>query len=245
MEVTATTATPNLTYSFFTSTTIHYQSNLFTSTPPIVITPNEVQQELISPPIWLTFLIISISVPMIFLMLVGNLLILLIYFLHRPIRTLPSNLYLVSLAFADFLTGLVVIPAVDSTIHSKWLYGLPSCKVWLTLTLMTNVVTAFHLVAIAVDRYRTVTEGIPYVQRRTHKSVSEKLVVIWILSLWVMSPLIFDWEHLSMDPSAAHTCVSNKTPHWVVHFSCASFWLPASFLIITYHKGIQANLINQ
>lgn len=85
-------------------------------------------------------------------------------------------------------------------------------------------------------RYRTLTEGITYLQRRSLKTVCEKLLIIWILGLWVTLPVTLDWEHISRDPSGQKHCVSNKIPYWVAHYSCSSFWFPALLLVSVYYK---------
>jgi hypothetical protein len=89
-------------------------------------------------------------------------------------------------------------------------------------------------VAIAIDRRRTLKEGLSYLQRRTYRSVGEKLLLIWILGFWVSTPLILDWENISKDPSGKSHCVSLKIPYFVVYYGCASFWFPGILLIRIY-----------
>lgn len=180
--------------------------------------------------------LLLVSLPLVTLTIVGNLLVILGYIFHTPLRT-PSNAYLVSLASADLLTGLLAFPP---TIHysyvQMWIWGLPTCRFWLVLCFAMYSITAFHLVAIAIDRYRTVTEGITYIQRKSMRSVREKLVLIWTIGLWVTIPVILDWEHISKDPTAEKHCVSRKIPYWVAHYCGASFWFPAIFMGRIYYQ---------
>lgn len=186
-------------------------------------------------PIFQSFLLI-VSLPLCLFTIVGNLFVLFGYIFHAPLRT-PANAYLVSLAIADLITGLVVFPP---TIHysfvQTWMWGLPTCRIWLVFTFAMFSVTGLHLVAIAVDRYRTVSEGVSYIQRRSMRSVGEKLGLIWIIGFWVTIPVILDWENIVVDPRAEVHCVTKKVPYWVAHFCGGAFVLPAVLIGRIYYK---------
>lgn len=96
--------------------------------------------------------LLLISTPLVFLTILGNSLVIGAWISQKSIRT-PSNLYLVSLAIADLITGVFAFPpTVHYSYVQKWIYGLGVCRVWLVMCFAMYSITAFHLVAIAVDR---------------------------------------------------------------------------------------------
>lgn len=145
----------------------------------------------------------------------------------------PSNLYLVSLATTDCLTGLLI---VLPTVQRIWASGFPLCRLWLPMGLTLYSTSSFHLVAIGIDRYRIITEGVPYLQRRSYQSVGEKLLIIWVFGLWTATPAILDYDHVSLDPSGMTYCIAKRIPYFIVHYYSITFWFPAIFLAKIYTK---------
>ena len=94
------------------------------------------------------------------LALVGNALVTFVFIREKKLRKL-TNYYVVSLAIADLLVGLIGIPfAILSYI------GLPknfeACLVTISLLMMLCTISIFNLVAVSVDRYWAILYPLQY-----------------------------------------------------------------------------------
>lgn len=74
-------------------------------------------------------------------------------FLSSP-RKKKTNYFIVSLAFADLLVALVVMPfaAIELT-TGQWRYGEIFCLVRTSLDVLLTTASILHLCCIALDRF--------------------------------------------------------------------------------------------
>lgn len=70
-----------------------------------------------------------------------------------PSRKKKTNYFIVSLAFADLLVAVVVMPfaAIELT-TSQWRYGEIFCLVRTSLDVLLTTASILHLCCIALDR---------------------------------------------------------------------------------------------
>lgn len=110
------------------------------------------------------------------LAVVGNTLVVVVFFRERRLRR-RTNYYIVSLAFADLLVGLLGIPfAILSSI------GLPgnlhACLFTVSLLLVLCTISIFCLLAVSVDRYWAILYPMGYSRNvRTKTALGEEFVV--------------------------------------------------------------------
>lgn len=103
---------------------------------------------------------------------VGNLLVILAFRRERRLRR-RTNYYIVSLAVADFLVGLLGIPcALLASV------GLPpqkhACLLIVSLVVVFCTISIFCLVAVSVDRYWAILHPMGYSRNvRTKTAISE------------------------------------------------------------------------
>ena len=87
----------------------------------------------------------------------GNLLVLLAVFLNKSLRTV-TNYFIVSLAFADLLLGILVLPfAIALLVERKWIFGKTLCDIWACTDVVLCTASICSLCAISVDRHIGVT----------------------------------------------------------------------------------------
>ncbi|XP_034040923.1 trace amine-associated receptor 13c-like [Thalassophryne amazonica] len=95
----------------------------------------------------------------------------------------PSNLLLLSLAVADFLVGLVVMP-FETLRHSEcWFLGPLMCSFSLFVTITATSASIGDMVLIAVDRYVAVCHPLHYSTRVTVRRVQICIFLCWICSV--------------------------------------------------------------
>ena len=123
-----------------------------------------------------TVLEVTIAVPTI----VGNTLVLIVFFKYRKLRTV-TNYYVMSLAVADLLVGLVGIPSAILVS-----VGLPRdfhlCLVMSSLLMCLCTGSIFSLVAVSVDRYWAILHPLAYRNKLTRANAVVNIVVCWFLA---------------------------------------------------------------
>ncbi|XP_033946479.2 neuropeptide FF receptor 1 like 2 [Pseudochaenichthys georgianus] len=137
------------------------------------------------------------------LCMVGNLLVCLIVFENRCMRTV-TNLFILNLAISDLLVGIFCIPTtlVDNLI-TGWPFSNCVCKMSGFVQGVSVSASVFTLVAIAVERFRCVVY--PLQPKPTVLVAKGAIVFIWTLAVLIMCP-------------AAVALTVDKVPfHYMVH----------------------------
>lgn len=116
-------------------------------------------------------------------------------FIYKTTRCLqrPKNYFILSLAFADFMVGLVSVNLFTAYLAAGyWPFGKVVCYLWLIIDHWAVDISNYTLVAISMDRFMSVC--FPMKHRWLYVKcgyVQTVLVVIWTLALVVWSPAMF------------------------------------------------------
>lgn len=105
---------------------------------------------------------------------IGNAMVIIVFRKERRLRR-RTNYYIVSLAIADFLVGLLGIPfAILASV------GLPTnlhaCLFTVSLLVMLCTISIFCLVAVSVDRYWAILHPMGYSRNVRTKTALGKLI---------------------------------------------------------------------
>ncbi|KAK1804440.1 hypothetical protein P4O66_020459, partial [Electrophorus voltai] len=83
----------------------------------------------------------------------GNLLVMVAVCKDRQLRKIKTNYFIVSLAFADLLVSVLVMPfGAIELIHQNWIYGETFCLVRTSLDVLLTTASILHLCCISLDR---------------------------------------------------------------------------------------------
>jgi 5-hydroxytryptamine receptor 1 len=100
-----------------------------------------------------------------------------------------------------------------TTLRQKWEMGVTLCDFWISvdgkfpppswapdhlldsISVLVCTSSILHLVAIALDRYWSIT-NIYYTQNRTPRRIFTMLLIIWVLSLLISLAPQFEFLHL-------------------------------------------------
>lgn len=136
----------------------------------------------------------SVEASVAFLATVGNLAVLVCFARERRLRRRLTNYYILSLAVADLLVGVLAIPFAVLTRA-----GIPhdsplACVAMLSFIVVLCTVSILHLVAVSVDRYWAILYPLAY-QRLASESVVLSVVIACWLSGFVLGFLpLLGWH---------------------------------------------------
>ncbi|VBB33132.1 unnamed protein product, partial [Acanthocheilonema viteae] len=126
--------------------------------------------------------------------IIGNLFVIVAILIERDLKTRPQYYLIFSLAIADLLVGVIVTPlGAWSTVTRTWTFGVELCDFWISVDVLVCTSSILHLVAIALDRYWSVTD-VSYVQNRTPNRIFCMLGIVWLLSLLISLAPMFGWK---------------------------------------------------
>ena len=177
--------------------------------------------------------IISIIILMI---IVGNFLVMWAIVHDRTLKT-TQNLFIGSLAFADFCLGLIVIPF--SLIHEligEWKFGFVWCELYKAIDVLLCTASIMSLCLIALDRYWSITRAITYARQRTRKRAGLMIFTVWFISALVSIPPLIGWNQSSEE----FQCNLSEDIGYVMYSAIGSFFIPAFIMVFVYIKIYKA-----
>ena len=120
--------------------------------------------------------------------MMGQILAFLVIHNDKRLQT-PSNYYVISLASADFLIGIVSVPVwTITTTLNYWPLGQFLCDFWISLDTALCNISMHTILFISVERYRSVKDPLKYKINLTPKRMKMWLIGIWIgeLVFWTV-----------------------------------------------------------
>ncbi|XP_053450441.1 neuropeptide FF receptor 2 [Nycticebus coucang] len=121
-----------------------------------------------------------------FLCIVGNTVVCFIVMRNKHMHTV-TNLFILNLAISDLLVGIFCMPiTLLDNIIAGWPFGSAMCKISGLVQGVSVAASVFTLVAIAVDRFRSVVY--PFKSKLTVQTACVVLGIIWVLAVAIMSP---------------------------------------------------------
>lgn len=188
----------------------------------------------------LKYVSVSIYVVIITMAVIGNLLACLAFILSGIVRISPTNHFIFSLAVSDLLTACFAMPfdLEQLLTDTTWSHGEVLCQVWTTAYLLTVPSSIWNLLAVSVDRYKSLKD--PLNRFRQTPFMTRKRAGLVILSLWIYSVLfaflpVMGWKRI---PRSVHSnfCDFNITPEYSLLSSFVNFILPTLFMCVLYWR---------
>ncbi|EGT46797.1 hypothetical protein CAEBREN_09468 [Caenorhabditis brenneri] len=193
-------------------------------------------------PLVQTVILASVLLLLILSCFIGNLFVILAIIMERDLRGRPQYYLIFSLAVADLLVGMIVTPlGAWFTVTGSWNLGVVVCDFWISVDVLVCTASILHLVAIALDRYWSITD-ICYVQNRTPKRITLMLAVIWFTSLLISLAPFAGWkdEGFSDRVTKQHVCLISQQISYQVFSTATAFYIPLIAIICVYWKIMRA-----
>ncbi|KAI1721451.1 7 transmembrane receptor (rhodopsin family) domain-containing protein [Ditylenchus destructor] len=206
----------------------------------VIVAANASMEQPESYELWQSVVIGTMLLILILFTVVGNFFVILAILLERDLRSRPQYYLIFSLAAADLMVGLIVTPlGAWATLQQAWYLGVTLCDFWISIDVLVCTSSILHLVAIALDRYWSITD-IYY--NRTPKRIFFMLMCIWVLSLLISLAPIFGWKDAQFVSRVReqHVCLISQQISYQVFSTATAFYIPLCAIIIVYWKIMRA-----
>lgn len=171
----------------------------------------------------------------------GNMLVILAVVRERYLHT-ATNYFITSLAVADCLVGLVVMPfsALYEVLEHTWFFGTDWCDIWRSLDVLFSTASILNLCVISLDRYWAITDPIAYPMRMTRIRAALLIAAVWVCSSAISFPAIAWWRAVRTEPVPAYKCPFTEHLGYLIFSSTISFYLPLFVMVFTYYRIYRA-----
>ncbi|XP_063067981.1 5-hydroxytryptamine receptor 1F [Engraulis encrasicolus] len=211
----------------------------------------------------LSKLLLSVGLSALALAAVGiNSLVITAILVTRKLRS-PANYLICSLALTDLLVAALVMPvSIVYISEERWLLGGALCHLWLGVDVTCCTCSILHLAAIALDRYRAITDAVAYSQRRTTAHALRTIAAVWLLSVLVsLPPLVWrkqgDGAGVGADDleeevdgevagagghggDVAQCLIEHDHVAFTVYSTFGAFYVPLLLILVLYYRIFRA-----
>uniref|UniRef100_H3DDA2 Proteinase-activated receptor 1 n=1 Tax=Tetraodon nigroviridis TaxID=99883 RepID=H3DDA2_TETNG len=161
----------------------------------------------------------------------------------------PAGIYMLNLACADLLFGLLLPFKISYRYHGNdWIYGSFLCRV-VTAAFYCNMYCSVLLImGISIDRFLAVVYPLKSLTWRSPLTALAVCLAMWVLALSGVAPLLISEQTLYLSDLNITTCHDVQDPDIVqfyhVYFfpiySTVFFFIPLIFTVVFYTCIIQA-----
>lgn len=115
--------------------------------------------------------------------------------IYTPRLQTITNYFIVSLAVADLLVGLTILPfSMTSEVLKVWVFGNTWCQIWLAVDVWLSTSSIINLCAISYDRYIAVMKPVKYPSHMTSSRAKIVIAGVWIVSFLICFPPLVGWK---------------------------------------------------
>ncbi|KAI8430264.1 hypothetical protein MSG28_000596 [Choristoneura fumiferana] len=167
---------------------------------------------------------------------VGNVLVCLAVCLDKRLQNV-TNYFLLSLAIADLLVSLFVMPmgAIPGFL-GHWPLGVAWCNVYVTCDVLACSASIMHMCFISIGRCVGIRNPLKSRHHSTKRVVFIKIALVWLLSMIVSSSItilgkcLINKKNVMPNPKV---CVINNRLFWIFG-SLVAFYIPMMTMVVSF-----------
>ena len=169
------------------------------NTAKFAATPNASALSVITalPSAYSTFAVVVLALIMTAMMVVivvGNMLVVIAIATENNLTSV-QNWFIASLAVADMLIGLVVMPfSLSYELMGYWMFGGIWCDIHGAVDVLLCTASIMNICLISLDRYWSITRAVEYLNARTPSKVALMIITVWLLSGFISIPPLLGWK---------------------------------------------------
>ncbi|XP_006013858.3 trace amine-associated receptor 13c-like [Latimeria chalumnae] len=171
-----------------------------------------------------------------FITLAGNFVVIISISHFKQLHS-PSNMLVFSLAVADFLVGLCVMPfSMVTLVETCWYYGDFFCKFHFGLDFLLCTVSTFHLGFIAVNNYYAVCDPLRYPNKITIQVAWIFIAIAWLATGCYTVGLIYT---AATDERSDLSCIGQCYIYFnkiLTLMDSMTFFIPCLIMVVVYAK---------
>ncbi|CAG5123866.1 unnamed protein product [Candidula unifasciata] len=153
-----------------------------------------------------------------------------------------TNFFIVSLAFADLLVAILVMPFNASMeITGKWVFGRTMCDIFNANDVLFSTASILHLCCISMDRYIAILHPLQYETKMTRPRAILMLGVTWVSSILISYIPVYSQLYTTEENMQALINDPDSCPFIVNRIyagvsSSVSFWIPCTIMLFVYAR---------
>ncbi|KAG7330377.1 hypothetical protein KOW79_006599 [Hemibagrus wyckioides] len=170
----------------------------------------------------------------------GNILVIMAVSLEKKLQN-ATNFFLRSLAVADMLVGILVMPISLINILYDYAWPLPEalCPIWIYLDVLFSTASIMHLCAISLDRYVAICNPIQHSRFNSRTKAMLKIAAVWTISIGISTPIPVIGLRNTDKVFVNGSCMLNEE-RFVLVGSFVAFFIPLVIMVVTYCLTVQA-----
>nr|XP_033813670.1 glucose-dependent insulinotropic receptor [Geotrypetes seraphini] len=168
----------------------------------------------------------------------ANILVIVILIKVMKARQGNSYIFILNLAAADLLVGIMCIPeSLDDLLDGDFDSSLTLCLLRLCFTITPSVGSILTLILISLDKYLAVSLPLYYLKIMTKRSVTALIAVLWLISFFIGHlPLILpSLQETNYQGLCGLFYAARKEYLYVL---CFGVFLPALVTLISLHVSV-------
>ncbi|XP_028845194.1 muscarinic acetylcholine receptor M3 [Denticeps clupeoides] len=189
--------------------------------------------------VWQVVLIVLFTGFLSLITIIGNILVLVSFKVNRQLKTV-NNYFLLSLAFADLIIGVISMNLYTTYIvMGQWAMGNWACDMWLAIDYVASNASVMNLLVISFDRYFSITRPLTYRAKRTTRRAGVMIALAWFVSLILWAPAILFWQYfVGKRTVPPDKCYIQFLSEPIITFctAMAAFYLPVTIMTFLYWR---------
>ncbi|XP_067615524.1 opsin Rh6-like [Eurosta solidaginis] len=181
--------------------------------------------------------------------LTGNFVVMYIFTSTRSLRT-PSNIFVVNLAFSDFMMMFTMFPPVVlNGFYGTWIMGPFLCEIYGLTGSLFGCVSIWTMTLIAYDRYCVIVKGISCKPLTTTKTMIRLLCVWAVCGTWSVVPML-GWNRYVPEGNMTACGTDYFAKDWfnrsyIIVYSSWAYVTPLTTIIYSYYHILKAVSVHE